>query len=120
MTDSKHSNAYVDGFFSKNCVISDTLVEDLQNQELVLAVVRHEMGHSKMNHVIKNVLLKCLFYSSVFVLIAIFCKHYENFVLVAFGVEYQSMYLAIFLFGNFALSVPLYLFEILENIIQRQ
>jgi Zn-dependent protease with chaperone function len=110
----------VDGFFNKDCVISDTLVEDLQNQELVLAVVRHEMGHSKMNHVIKNFLLKCLFYSSVFVLIAICCKHYENFVLVAFGIEYKSMYLAIFLFGNFALSVPLYLFEMLENIIQRQ
>jgi len=30
-TDTKHSNAYVGGLFNKDCVISDTLIEDLKS-----------------------------------------------------------------------------------------
>jgi hypothetical protein len=78
------------------------------------------MGHSKMNHVIKNVLLKCLFYSVVFESIAVCLHHGETFILTAVGAQYESTYLAIFIMGNFALSVPLYLFEIFEHIIGRR
>ena len=75
--DTNHSNAYVDGVCcDKSCVISDTLIEDLPNQNQLLAVVRHEMGHSKMNHVLKNAALKCLFYTSVFVCIAACVLHF--------------------------------------------
>jgi len=98
-------------------VISDTLVEDLPSQELVLAVIRHEMGHSKENHVIKNVAVKSVFYSVLFLSITVLVRHYQTVVLHAFGVQCTSIYLAVFIIGNFAFSVPLYLFQILENII---
>ena len=49
---SKHSNAYVAGFFfSKRIVVYDTLINDLEeNVDDINAVVAHEIGHSVMMH----------------------------------------------------------------------
>ncbi|KAJ2759759.1 zinc metalloprotease, partial [Coemansia nantahalensis] len=48
---SSHSNAYVFGFFkSKRIVIYDTLIGQCTTEEIV-AIVGHELGHWKMNHV---------------------------------------------------------------------
>ncbi|KAJ1983722.1 zinc metalloprotease [Dimargaris verticillata] len=53
----EHSNAYVDGVFrNKRIVLYDTLVKQLDNEE-ICAVVGHELGHWKLNHVVKNVLI---------------------------------------------------------------
>jgi Zn-dependent protease with chaperone function len=98
-------------------VISDTLIEHLPNRDQLLSVVRHEIGHAKMNHVLKNVLLKCLFYTTVFVVIAFCLLRHQSQILKAFGITFESLYLALFIIGNFALSVLLYLFEILGNMI---
>ena len=81
--DTTHSNAYVE---SGTCVLSDTLIEDLPEQDQLLAVVRHEMGHAKMNHVLKNVLLRCLFYSLMFVSLSVCLLLWETEILAAFGV----------------------------------
>ncbi len=75
-----------------------------------MAVVRHEIGHAKMNHVLKNVLLKCLFYTLVFVSIALCLLLLQNQILQAFEITFESPYLALFILGNFFLSVPLYMF----------
>lgn len=85
-----------------------------------MAVVRHEMGHAKMNHALKNMLIRCLFYSLMFVSLSVCLLLWEKQILAAFGVQYESLYLALFILGNFAMSVPFYLFEVIEKIVSRQ
>ncbi|MGA1846174.1 M48 family metallopeptidase [Deferribacter abyssi] len=54
---STHSNAYFTGFGKrKRVVIFDTLINKLSVDEL-LAVIAHELGHFKMKHIIKNLLI---------------------------------------------------------------
>ncbi|KAJ2057966.1 zinc metalloprotease [Coemansia sp. S146] len=50
---SSHSNAYVFGFFkSKRIVVFDTLIEQCTTEEIV-AIIGHELGHWKKNHVLR-------------------------------------------------------------------
>ena len=54
---SKHSNAYFTGFYkSKRIVFFDTLLEILTPKE-VQAVLAHEIGHYKKNHITKSMIL---------------------------------------------------------------
>ena len=56
----------------------------------------------------------------VFVAIAFCLLRCQSQILRAFGITFESLYLALFILGNFALSVFLYLFETLENLMQRR
>ncbi|TKY63970.1 CAAX prenyl protease 1-like [Spatholobus suberectus] len=48
---SSHSNAYMYGFFNnKRIVLYDTLIQQCKNDEEVVAVIAHELGHWKLNH----------------------------------------------------------------------
>jgi len=50
---SGHSNAYLYGFFkNKRIVLFDTLIQQMNQQEIV-AVLGHELGHWKKSHVLK-------------------------------------------------------------------
>ncbi|CAH9097118.1 unnamed protein product [Cuscuta europaea] len=50
-TRSSHSNAYMYGFFkNKRIVLYDTLIQQCNNDEDVVAVLAHELGHWKLNH----------------------------------------------------------------------
>ncbi|KAJ1938496.1 zinc metalloprotease, partial [Linderina macrospora] len=50
---SSHSNAYVFGFFkSKRIVVFDTLISQCTTEEIV-AVIGHELGHWKHNHILR-------------------------------------------------------------------
>ncbi|MFH1994420.1 MAG: M48 family metallopeptidase, partial [Nitrospinota bacterium] len=54
---SGHSNAYFTGFGKvKRIVIFDTLIEILNNKEL-LSVLAHELGHFKKRHILKRIFL---------------------------------------------------------------
>ncbi|TSE10996.1 MULTISPECIES: M48 family metallopeptidase [Aquimarina] len=54
---STKANAYFSGFGSeKRITLYDTLIKDLNNEEIV-AVLAHEVGHYKKRHVIVNLLL---------------------------------------------------------------
>ena len=54
---SRHSNAYFTGIGRvKRIVLFDTLIEQM-NQEEVLAVLAHEVGHWKKRHVLKRLIL---------------------------------------------------------------
>lgn len=55
---SSHSNAYMYGFFkSKRIVIFDTLIQQCADEIEVVAVLAHELGHWKLNHTVKNLIL---------------------------------------------------------------
>jgi len=50
-TRTSHSNAYFYGFFkNKRIVLYDTLLKQM-NQEEILAILGHEIGHYKKNHI---------------------------------------------------------------------
>ncbi|KAE9615808.1 putative ste24 endopeptidase [Lupinus albus] len=52
-TRSSHSNAYMYGFFkNKRIVLYDTLVQQCKDDEEVVAVIAHELGHWKLNHTV--------------------------------------------------------------------
>ncbi|OAB78513.1 M48 family metallopeptidase [Cochleicola gelatinilyticus] len=54
---STKANAYFSGFGSeKRITLYDTLINDLEEEEIV-AVLAHEVGHYKKNHIIVNLLL---------------------------------------------------------------
>lgn len=56
-TRSSHGNAYFTGFGSaKRIVFFDTLIERLTPEEIE-AVLAHELGHFKMKHVVKRIIL---------------------------------------------------------------
>uniref|UniRef100_R4G4J9 CAAX prenyl protease n=1 Tax=Rhodnius prolixus TaxID=13249 RepID=R4G4J9_RHOPR len=62
---SVHSNAYFYGFFkNKRIVLFDTLLKSHSNEgekgcdtEEILAILAHELGHWKFNHVTKNIVI---------------------------------------------------------------
>ncbi|KAK9910322.1 hypothetical protein M0R45_034288 [Rubus argutus] len=52
-TRSSHSNAYMYGFFNnKRIVLYDTLLQQCKNDEEIVAVLAHELGHWKLNHTV--------------------------------------------------------------------
>lgn len=56
---SDHSNAYFFGIYSKRIVLYDTLINKLNNYE-ILAVVGHELGHWKYRHPYVNLGFFCV------------------------------------------------------------
>jgi len=79
---SSHSNAYFYGFFkNKRIVLFDTLIEGYVKEEEdsptktkkgcnnpeILAVLGHELGHWKLNHVTKNIIISvsCSFFLDI-------------------------------------------------------
>ncbi|GKU88067.1 hypothetical protein SLEP1_g2374 [Rubroshorea leprosula] len=50
-TRSSHSNAYMYGFYkNKRIVLYDTLIQQCKDNEEIVAVLAHELGHWKLNH----------------------------------------------------------------------
>lgn len=57
-TRSSHSNAYMYGFFkNKRIVLYDTLIQQCNNEEEVVAVIAHELGHWKLSHTLYSFFL---------------------------------------------------------------
>ena len=71
-TRSSHSNAYFVGLpWYKEIVIFDTLIEK-QTTEGVVAVLGHELGHWKLNHIPKLMLIQLLDFTQIFGLFGVF------------------------------------------------
>ncbi len=110
---SSHSNAYFYGFFNfKRIVLFDTLLEESERKKLkekedesedksedksekklakgcatpeILAVLGHELGHWKLNHVLKNLIIAQV---HIFLMFALFGYLYQNQLLyTAFGFD---------------------------------
>jgi STE24 endopeptidase len=95
-TRSAHGNAYFTGVFGKKrIVLFDTLLKDMSAKE-VTAVLAHELGHFKLNH-IRNAMIRGLVMSlGVFYLMSLLVHHsvfYE-----AFGLADISNYAGLVIF----------------------
>jgi len=114
---SAHGNAYFTGFGSnKRIVFYDTLLESLDENE-VEAVLAHELGHFKRNHIKKSMLLSILMTLAGFALLAWLMK--SPWFYSAMGVENMTTYNALLLF-MFVLPVFTYFISPLFSALSRK
>ncbi|MDG5491486.1 M48 family metallopeptidase [Psychroserpens sp. SPM9] len=94
---STKANAYFSGFGSeKRVTLFDTLVKDLDEEEIV-AVLAHEVGHYKKKHIIFNLIASILLTGLTFYILSIFISNplLSN----ALGVEQPSFHVGLIAFG---------------------
>lgn len=94
---SGHGNAYFTGFgSSKRIVLYDTLLKSLNDEQLV-GVLAHEIGHNKLHHLRTSFLLSSIFMmGSLYILglLVPYAPFYE-----AFGIQNPSSAAALLLFS---------------------
>ncbi len=94
---SSHSNAFFTGFGkTKRIALFDTLVEQLNNEEIV-SVIAHEVGHSKKKHILSSTLLGILHTGALLFILSLFMENQMLF--DAFYMETTSVYGSIVFFG---------------------
>ncbi|MBT4078092.1 MAG: M48 family metallopeptidase [Gammaproteobacteria bacterium] len=114
---SAHGNAYFTGFGSnKRIVFYDTLLESLSENE-VEAVLAHELGHFKRNHIKKSMALSILMTLGGFALLAWLMN--SAWFYSAMGVETASTHTALLLF-MFVLPVFTYFISPLFSAMSRK
>lgn len=93
---SAHGNAYFTGFgAAKRIVLFDTLINRLQPAE-VEAVLAHELGHFKLRHIVKGMLLSwTVSFVMLFVLDLLVGQHWFY---AGLGVETNTLAVALLLF----------------------
>jgi STE24 endopeptidase len=94
---STKANAYFSGFGSeKRVTLYDTLVNDLDDEEIV-AVLAHEVGHYKRKHIIFNLVTSIALTGTTFFILSIFISNplLSN----AIGVEKPSFHVGLIAFG---------------------
>lgn len=94
---SSKSNAFFTGFGkNKRIALYDTLIENHEDDELV-AVLAHEIGHYKKKHIIKNMTISIAQTGIMFFLLSIFLNSEGLF--DAFYMEQMSVYAGLIFFG---------------------
>ncbi len=94
---STRANAYFTGFGrTRRIVLFDTLVEKHPPEELV-AVLAHEMGHFRLGHIPRGLLLSVVSTGGLFYLLSLFIGN-EG-LAAAFGMEQVSVYASFVFFG---------------------
>ncbi|WP_339628935.1 M48 family metallopeptidase [uncultured Maribacter sp.] len=94
---STKANAYFSGFGKeKRVTLYDTLINDLEEEEIV-AVLAHEIGHYKRKHIIFNLASSILLTGFMLFLLSLFINNPE--VSLAIGVERPSFHAALIGFG---------------------
>ncbi|WP_282056930.1 M48 family metallopeptidase [Maribacter luteus] len=94
---STKANAYFSGFGKeKRITLYDTLINDLEEDEIV-AVLAHEVGHYKRNHIIFNLVISILMTGFTLFLLSLFINNPE--VSKAIGVTQPSFHAALIGFG---------------------
>lgn len=94
---STKANAYFSGFGSeKRVTLYDTLINDLDDDEIV-AVLAHEVGHYKKKHIIFNLLASILLTGFTLYILSLFISNplLSN----ALGVEIPSFHIGLIAFG---------------------
>jgi STE24 endopeptidase len=94
---STKANAYFSGFGKeKRITLFDTLINDLEEEEIV-AVLAHEVGHYKRKHIIFNLVASILLTGFMLFLLSLFVNNPE--VSKAIGVSIPSFHAALIGFG---------------------
>lgn len=94
---STKANAYFSGFGKeKRVTLYDTLINDLEEEEIV-AVLAHEIGHYKRKHIIYNLATSILLTGFMLLLLSLFINNPE--VSLAIGVDRPSFHAALIGFG---------------------
>ncbi len=94
---STKANAYFSGFGKqKRVTLYDTLIKDLEEEEIV-AVLAHEVGHYKRRHIIFNLMVSTALTGLTLFLLSLFINNPE--VSRAIGVEQPSFHAALVGFG---------------------
>lgn len=94
---STKANAYFSGFGKqKRVTLYDTLIKDLEEEEIV-AVLAHEVGHYKRRHIILNLLVSVTLTGLTLFLLSLFINNPE--VSMAIGVEKPSFHAGLIGFG---------------------
>lgn len=94
---STKANAYFSGFGSeKRVTLYDTLIKDLEEEEIV-AVLAHEVGHYKKNHIIINLVTGILITGLTLWLLSLFVGN--PLLSQALGVEEPSFHIGLVAFG---------------------
>ncbi|MGB0896240.1 MAG: M48 family metallopeptidase [Flavobacteriaceae bacterium] len=94
---STKANAYFSGFGSqKRITLYDTLITDLNDDEIV-AVLAHEVGHYKHKHIIYNLVLSTLITGFTLWLLSIFISN--PLLSEALGVDIPSFHIGMITFG---------------------
>ncbi|NNL82662.1 MAG: M48 family metallopeptidase, partial [Winogradskyella sp.] len=94
---STKANAYFSGFGrEKRVTLYDTLINDLDHDEIV-AVLAHEVGHYKRNHIVINLIASILLTGLTLYILSIFISNplLSN----AIGVEIPSFHAGLIAFG---------------------
>ncbi|RIV45271.1 M48 family metallopeptidase [Flagellimonas pelagia] len=90
---STKANAYFSGFGKeKRITLFDTLIHDLDEEEIV-AVLAHEVGHYKRNHIIFNLVLSLAVTGFTLYILSLFINHPE--ISKAIGVTTPSFHAAL-------------------------
>ena len=114
---SAHSNAYFTGLGkSKRIVLFDTLLEQMAADQS-LAVLAHEMGHYKMKHVRRMLVVRSLFLLIGLYFLSLLVDYAPLF--RAFGLERPSNYGALVLFSLLAGPATFYLSPLM-NLLSRR
>jgi len=94
---STKANAYFSGFGrEKRVALYDTLIEDLEEEEIV-AVLAHEVGHYKKKHIVINLVASLLLTGLMLFILSIFINNPE--LSGAIGVTTPSFHAALISFG---------------------
>jgi len=94
---SSHSNAYFSGMGkNKRIALFDTLVEQMDDDE-ILAVIAHEVGHYKLKHVHMGILLSSLQSGIMFYILSWFIMNPDLF--AVFKMENLSIYASLLFFS---------------------
>ena len=114
---SAHSNAYFTGIGkSKRIVLFDTLIDQMTIEQ-GLAVLAHEMGHYKMKHIRRMLVVQ-----TIFLLVGLYVLslllHYAP-LFAAFGFDHPSNHVALVLFSLIAGPFTFYLSPLM-NLLSRK
>ncbi len=94
---STKANAYFSGFGKeKRVTLYDTLIKDL-NEEEIVAVLAHEVGHYKRKHIVFNLLTSIVVTGLTLLILSLFINNPE--VSLAIGVSQPSFHAALIGFG---------------------
>ena len=114
---SSHSNAYFSGIGrNKRIALFDTLVEQMNDDEIV-AVIAHEVGHYKLKHIYSGILLSALQSGIMLYIMSIFLMNPDLF--SVFKMDNLSIYASLVFFSMLYAPISL-LLGIFFSIISRK